>query len=271
MAGASHRTIVGRHLLVIVDHRVVGFASFGPARDSDAACDIGQLYAINLDPDVWGRGLGRALLNVTDRLRELGYVEAVLWVVPDISAPGGCTSQRDGATTTSGVTRGVRCRRVADALSTAPRRAVRPARHDIRIRNSRATSARCDVGPPARQMTPRMDIMSGTSAVADGDSTSRPVRQVCSIRPTTSSRVLAGAGTLRTRRRSLDLVVDGAASRLRERHVLVDRVDEEHPGVAVSRSSGDSSAVRPSKLASRYSGSTRHVPLTPSIAAGSPA
>ena len=83
MAGASHRTIVGRHLLVIVDHRVVGFASFGPARDSDAACDIGQLYAINLDPDVWGRGLGRALLNVTDRLRELGYVEAVLWVVPD--------------------------------------------------------------------------------------------------------------------------------------------------------------------------------------------
>lgn len=63
------------HLLVIVDdHRVVGFASLGPARDSDAACDIGQLYAINLDPDVWGRA---------DRLRELGYVEAVLWVVPD--------------------------------------------------------------------------------------------------------------------------------------------------------------------------------------------
>ena len=73
------------HLLVIVDdHRVVGFASLGPARDSDAACNLGQLYAINLDPAVWGRGLGRALLNVaTDRLRELGYVEAVLWVVPD--------------------------------------------------------------------------------------------------------------------------------------------------------------------------------------------
>ena len=72
-------------LLVIVhDHRVVGFASLGPAHDSDSPCDVGQLYAINLDPDVWGRGLGRALLNVvTDRLRELGYVAAVLWVVPD--------------------------------------------------------------------------------------------------------------------------------------------------------------------------------------------
>jgi ribosomal protein S18 acetylase RimI-like enzyme len=71
-------------LVVVDDHRVVGFASLGPALDSEAPSDIGQLYAINLDPDVWGRGLGRALLSVaTDRLRELGYVEAVLWVVPD--------------------------------------------------------------------------------------------------------------------------------------------------------------------------------------------
>lgn len=63
---------------------MVGFASLGPERDPDAPPDIGQLYAINLDPDVWGRGIGRALLNAaTDRLRELGYVKAVLWVVPD--------------------------------------------------------------------------------------------------------------------------------------------------------------------------------------------
>jgi RimJ/RimL family protein N-acetyltransferase len=74
----------GELLVVVHDHRVVGFASLGPARDNDAPSDVGQLCAINLDPDVWGRGLGRALLSVaTDRLRELGYVEAVLWVVPD--------------------------------------------------------------------------------------------------------------------------------------------------------------------------------------------
>jgi ribosomal protein S18 acetylase RimI-like enzyme len=71
-------------LVVVDDDRVVGFASVGPPLDSDAPPDVGQLYAINLDPDVWGRGLGRALLSfATDRLRELGYVEAVLWVVPD--------------------------------------------------------------------------------------------------------------------------------------------------------------------------------------------
>jgi ribosomal protein S18 acetylase RimI-like enzyme len=71
-------------LVVVDDHRVVGFASFGPALDSEAPSDIGQIYAIILDPDVWGRELGRALLSVaTDRLGELGYVEAVLWVVPD--------------------------------------------------------------------------------------------------------------------------------------------------------------------------------------------
>ena len=74
----------GELLVVVDDHRVVGFASLGPACDSDAPSDIGQLYAINLDPDVWGRGLGRALLDfATARLRERGYVEAVLWVVPD--------------------------------------------------------------------------------------------------------------------------------------------------------------------------------------------
>jgi hypothetical protein len=39
-------------LVIIDDRRVVGFACLGPARDSDAPGDIGQLYAINLDPDV---------------------------------------------------------------------------------------------------------------------------------------------------------------------------------------------------------------------------
>jgi ribosomal protein S18 acetylase RimI-like enzyme len=74
----------GELIVVVDDHRVVGFASVGPTLDRDAPSDIGQLYAINLDPDVWGRGLGRALLSVaTDRLSELGYLEAVLWVVPD--------------------------------------------------------------------------------------------------------------------------------------------------------------------------------------------
>jgi ribosomal protein S18 acetylase RimI-like enzyme len=72
-----------QRLKVIVDDGVVvGFAAAGPEHDGRAA-GIGELYAINLDPEVWGRGLGRALLrDMTAELAGLGHQEAVLWVVP---------------------------------------------------------------------------------------------------------------------------------------------------------------------------------------------
>jgi GNAT superfamily N-acetyltransferase len=41
------------------DGRVVGFAVAGAAKDPQGA---GELYAINVDPDHWGTGAGRALL-----------------------------------------------------------------------------------------------------------------------------------------------------------------------------------------------------------------
>jgi GNAT superfamily N-acetyltransferase len=59
---------------------VVGFALVGPAQDPAGA---GQLYAINVDPDHWGTGAGRALLAAAQaELVRLGYREAVLWVLP---------------------------------------------------------------------------------------------------------------------------------------------------------------------------------------------
>ena len=72
-----------QRLKVIVDDGVVvGFAAAGPEHDGRVA-GIGELYAINLDPQVWGRGFGRALLrDVTAELAGLGHREAVLWVVP---------------------------------------------------------------------------------------------------------------------------------------------------------------------------------------------
>jgi ribosomal protein S18 acetylase RimI-like enzyme len=72
----------GQRLKVVVDDGVVvGFAAAGPEHDGRAA--VGELYAINLDPPVWGRGFGRALLrDMTAELAGLGYREAVLWVVP---------------------------------------------------------------------------------------------------------------------------------------------------------------------------------------------
>lgn len=56
----SHVTALlpGQRLKVIVDDRVVvGFAAAGPEHDGRVA-GVGELYAINLDPRVWGRGLG---------------------------------------------------------------------------------------------------------------------------------------------------------------------------------------------------------------------
>lgn len=69
------------HRLVAASERaVVGFAIVGPARHDDT---LGELYAINVDPDHWGQGAGRALI---DRALQLlageGFARAVLWVHP---------------------------------------------------------------------------------------------------------------------------------------------------------------------------------------------
>jgi ribosomal protein S18 acetylase RimI-like enzyme len=60
---------------------VKGFATIGPTRDSDLA-GAGEVYAIYLDPQSWGQGLGRALFaHVSDRLAALEYSTAMLWVL----------------------------------------------------------------------------------------------------------------------------------------------------------------------------------------------
>ena len=59
----------------------VGFADLGPASGLE---DTGEIYAFYLHPDRWGRGHGRALMQAAvARLRDLGFREAILWVVED--------------------------------------------------------------------------------------------------------------------------------------------------------------------------------------------
>jgi ribosomal protein S18 acetylase RimI-like enzyme len=69
------------HILVAEDAEcVVGFASVGRASDEDA----GELYAIYVLPEAWGRGPGPALLaEALERLRSSGFREAILWVLDD--------------------------------------------------------------------------------------------------------------------------------------------------------------------------------------------
>jgi GNAT superfamily N-acetyltransferase len=68
------------HLIITCDDLPVGFAIFGPAPD-DYDSDTGQLYALNLDPRWWAKGLGSTLFSAAERkLAELGYSRAFLWV-----------------------------------------------------------------------------------------------------------------------------------------------------------------------------------------------
>lgn len=62
---------------------IIGFASFGPSRDSDTEPQVtGEVYAIYADPDAWGTGAGRALMaGVVAQLARMGYTDAVLWVL----------------------------------------------------------------------------------------------------------------------------------------------------------------------------------------------
>jgi ribosomal protein S18 acetylase RimI-like enzyme len=60
---------------------VVGFVTFGPSRDADAA-GLGEIYALYVDPRSYGGGIGRLLMaEARRRLREAGIEEAILWVL----------------------------------------------------------------------------------------------------------------------------------------------------------------------------------------------
>lgn len=61
------------------DGAVVGFANIGPCREEQGA---GELYAIYVQPDSWGTGAGRALIQrVEESLRSAGFGQAILWVL----------------------------------------------------------------------------------------------------------------------------------------------------------------------------------------------
>lgn len=60
---------------------IYGFATTSPAREPDLA-GYGELCALYVDPDQWGRGLGVVLVAAArTRLFQLGFRHAVLWVL----------------------------------------------------------------------------------------------------------------------------------------------------------------------------------------------
>jgi ribosomal protein S18 acetylase RimI-like enzyme len=66
------------------DGATVGLAAIGPVDGPADAEDVGELFSINVDPDHWGAGAGRTLIDSVHReLAELGFTETVLWVHPE--------------------------------------------------------------------------------------------------------------------------------------------------------------------------------------------
>jgi GNAT superfamily N-acetyltransferase len=81
LAALPPRTSV---VVAVAARRIVGFASAGPPLDPGDRADaaLGDLYALYLDPDHWGRGIGAPLhAAALDRLVTHGFTHAGLWVL----------------------------------------------------------------------------------------------------------------------------------------------------------------------------------------------
>jgi GNAT superfamily N-acetyltransferase len=60
---------------------ILGFVTFGRSRDADAP-DHGEVAALYVDPERYEGGVGRMLMaEARRRLWELGFVDALLWVL----------------------------------------------------------------------------------------------------------------------------------------------------------------------------------------------
>ena len=61
---------------------ILGFCAVGPSQDADATPETGHLYAIYVDPNQIGQGLGSQLMaRGLETLKAQGFKEATLWVL----------------------------------------------------------------------------------------------------------------------------------------------------------------------------------------------
>lgn len=68
-------------IVAVEDGAIRGFATTGPCRDADLA-DGGEVLALYVDPDAWGRGVGRRLMvEARAGLGRGGFTDAVVWVL----------------------------------------------------------------------------------------------------------------------------------------------------------------------------------------------
>jgi ribosomal protein S18 acetylase RimI-like enzyme len=74
----------GQAFIAERDASAVGFVNVGAPNDPTLPAATGMLFALYLEPDVIGQGVGRALLaRAVEELRARGFAEAVLWVLEE--------------------------------------------------------------------------------------------------------------------------------------------------------------------------------------------
>jgi GNAT superfamily N-acetyltransferase len=70
-----------RTILAMEEDAVLGFATTSPSHDADLP-DHGELCGLYVDPEMWGRGIGAALIAAArTRLIGLGFRHALLWML----------------------------------------------------------------------------------------------------------------------------------------------------------------------------------------------
>ena len=78
---ASLDPVKPRTIVAAEEGLIHGFATTAPSREPDLK-DHGELCALHVDPEQWGRGIGIALLSAARaHLVSLGFRNAVLWVL----------------------------------------------------------------------------------------------------------------------------------------------------------------------------------------------
>ncbi len=78
----SHQGI-GKYIVAEYEGIVEGFAVFGPARDKNlTGKGAGELVALNVNPTLWGKGIGTATLqHVIEYFNQNSLKPVYLWVV----------------------------------------------------------------------------------------------------------------------------------------------------------------------------------------------
>lgn len=68
-------------MVAVEGNTILGFITVAQARDSDVQSS-GEVCALYVDPEWWGQRIGSALIERgRSYLRELGFSDAILWVL----------------------------------------------------------------------------------------------------------------------------------------------------------------------------------------------